>query len=619
MCVETGQRLRHWSTRYIERFVRRYAGLHVRSKVLHQTWMHHSGADRMDRWQDTMLWCMQNSPKRALMTLLATLKGERLKPPRHMVLDSLQFLARHFLHRVHTVDPFAIDIIWHLTNKFVERSAPGNLQSCTMSQEVVQLLLKHCGHAQVVSFYEKLVTHRAELRVNTLLHFLERFVEMGRLDLSMKLLRQITHVIPPDHRSDMSDALSKDQVQSGCVKMLRTRWTDRDLYSVQSKILAQMLEMGIRPGLPMYNAILLNMVEGRDFDTAWRTYDIAKQSDHFTTDSTTYGILIKGARLSGSTNVLEKVLSDINENPDMLQDLRLFGDFLNAICTFSPGNEFPTMLEIYKQHLDLRPLQQLGLCGPEKIATPNVAVAGKWPTKHILGQMILAYNRTQPSSRNLIHRYNQYWAFVQQGHPLIAPLASNDYVANSFLMAFSKRAETLDYCTVVMQHMFTKPTSPDAPKIAAPTVRTWSILMAGYNLHHQNKAAEKVLTMMRARGIEPDLITWNTLIGGYASIQDVEGAVGAMGRLEADGFTPNSRTLKAIGRLWKREKLLEMLKMSLETGEMKREQVKLSVRELVDPDEVQSMAEGWEADAEKDKGMEIEHYVQMYHKEDIRR
>lgn len=51
-----------------------------------------------------------------------------------------------------------------------------------------------------------------------------------------------------------------------------------------------MLKMGIKPNTQMYNVILLNMVEARDFDAAWQTYDMGKQNEHVT-DSITCGIL----------------------------------------------------------------------------------------------------------------------------------------------------------------------------------------------------------------------------------------------------------------------------------------------------------------------------------------
>lgn len=606
MRLEEGHSLKVWKARNVGQFVGKYAAL------IHRSWLHVPKHDKINRWQEAMLWSMQNSPMRALAMLLATFKGRAFRPPRHMVQDCLQLLARHYLFNVSEADPTAKHAIWRLTFKCLDGASLEETRSYAVSQEVVQLLLKHCNDVQAFSLYQRLVSNRAGLHVNTMLHFLARLVDMGKLHSSMELLSKITSS-PTGIRSSFAVGvdLSRAQIQAACVKMLRSQWGLEEPYPIQSKILTQMLEMGIRPNTGMYNAILLNMIEGRDFETAWQTYDIAKQSSHFATDAITYGVLAKGAKLSGKPSILERVLRDTTENRSMLlRNPRLMSSILDAICHFSPDEEFPAMLDYYKQHLDLRPLQELGLCGLETRAPHHVDVNDKWPTKHTLGQMILAYNKFHALSDDLIHRYNLYHDFVQRQHPLIAPLAQDDYVANSFLIAFGKRPETLQYCTIVVKHMLSPPPLADSPPHATPTVRTWSILLAAYMRHRQSHAAEKVLTMMRARGLQPDVVTWNTVISGYAAMQDVGGAVGAMRRMEAEGLQSNSKTLKELGRLRDRATLLGLLEESLECP------ASVELKKLVKPEELEAMAEGWEANVSS-RNWEIQRYLQSFNERHI--
>ena len=325
-----------------------------------------------------------------------------------------------------------------------------------------------------------------------------------------------------------------------------------------------MLEMEIRPNTHMCNVILLNMIEGGDFDTAWQTYDLARESRSFVKDSITYDILLKGARISGNLGVFENIHGDLREDPGLLRDLHLFGTMLHTVASFSPDNEYSAMFDFYRQHLDLRPLYDLGLCKLDAMQAPEVSIVDQWPDSYILGQMILAYNKRLQSPDELIDRYTRYRGLVEEGHPLIRPLAGDDYVANSFLLAFSKKSETLHYCNVVLQDMYSHPAGAPEGTYAEPTVRTWSILLGGYNLHRQNHAAEKVLSIMQSRGLEPDIVTWNTLLSGYTAVQDVEGALGVMKRIETRGLKPDSYTLKALSRLWDRERLLSLLRSGLE-------------------------------------------------------
>ena len=615
LSLEEGKRIVHWKTKNIERFVRRYAGLHTSKNRLRHSWLREWLSGHNQRWQDVMLWCLQNSPMRALKVLDVTLGFKQWQPPRYMVQDSLQFLSRHFLHAVAKPDPFAINTIWDMTGKFVKITPGKKTRAFAMSQEVVQLLLKRCYDDQVLLLHRTLQRNHADLRNDTLLHFLDRFIDMRRLSLSMHLLRRITSVARYYGGASLDNIFPKDKIQSACVKMLRMRWFSGRLYIVQSKILTEMLEMGIKPNTQMCNVILLNMIEGGDFDTAWKTYDLAKQSNRFVGDANTYDILLKGARMSGNAGVFKNIYDEVMENPALLGNLRLFGALLHAIGSFSGDNEYSAMLDLYRQYLDLRPLRELGMCRMDPAAPLDASVDGKWPDKYILGQMILAYNKQQQSPHDLVERYNIYHDLIEQGHPLISPLAGDDFVANSFLMAFSKRPTTLRYCTVVLQHMFSKPRNRNGAAYAAPTVRTWSILIAGYILHKQSTAAEKVLTMMQARGLEPDVVTWNTLIGGYAAMQNIEGAFGMMKRMESQGYKPDPYTLRALARLWDREKLLSMLKEGLEEiprsedNSLMVKYTKTEGQESRNSAMVESMTEGWEADGFDERSKKVARYI----------
>lgn len=506
------------------------------------------------------------------MLLLATFKGRKYRPPRYVVADCLKFIARRFLFKVSNPNPSAIDALWFLTCKTID-GASDQQQSFPVSQDLIYLILQHSDDSRMLSLYDVLASNKVVLHVNTMLKFLDRFLDMGRINLSMNVLRTIAS-------TDFD--LSMDRVQMACVKLLRAHFYAQEEYAVRSNILTQILEMGIRPKVPMFNAILLNAGEGGDFANAWQMYYLARENA-LVPDSITYGVLLKGAKLSGKISNLEMVIREIHSNANVLQDLRLISDVLNAISHTSPEDCFGAMLGFYKQHCDLRPLQELSLCGGEIQAPPGANCSGVWPTSRILTQMILAYVGLHRGSLGLIDNYNLYYQHVKENHPLIAPLAKDDFVANSFIMAFGKRSSTLQHCVTVVKHMLEFSSlgyvTSDSPLYAAPTVQTWSILVAAYFQNRQKRAAEKVLDMMRERGIQCDKVTWNILVSGYANLQDVDAAVDTVKRMEAAGFEVDSYITKGLGRLWTRDRL----KTALETS-MKEQFVHKETREgLVPP------------------------------------
>lgn len=545
-----------WTSLRTERVIRYYTCLDLGRRTGIEKWMKLRGYDAERLWRNVMLWCLKYHERQALVLLLATLKGRKYRPPRYVISDCLTFLARHFLFEVSNPDSLAIDAIWLLTCKFID-GAGNQDRNFPVNQHLVYLVLQHSEDSRVLSLYGLIGLNKAVLEVDTMLHFLDRFLDMGRINLSMKLLGTIAKT---------NFDLSRDQIQMACIKLLRARFDTQEEYTVRSNILTQILEMGIRPKVHMLNTILLNAGEGGDFANAWKMYGLAKENA-LVPGSITYGVLLKGAVLSGSSTNIEMVISEIHSNGRVLRDLRLVNEVLNAVSLLSPGDEFRAMLYFYKQHCDLRPLQELLLCGDETQA-PGAIGYKVWPTSYILTRMILAYVRLHEGSSSLILNYELYHQHVKDHHPLIAPLAQNNIVANSFIMAFGKAPGTLSHCITVVKHMleFSSPKHPKYKSVpcAVPGVQTWSILVKAYFDNRQRLAAEKVLDMMRERGIQYDSAHWNTLVSGYAGLQDVNAAVDTVKRMEVAGFEVDKYTTRGLGKLWMRYDLNKALETSME-------------------------------------------------------
>ena len=603
LTLKIPEEMQNWTSLATEQVIRHYWRLRSRQNHANEAWMEFRGYDAEMLWRNVMLWCLKKRKKLALMLLLATLKGGRYRPPRYMIADCLNFLARHFLFRVSNPNPSAIDAIWLLTCRFIDGASDQD-RTFPVPQHLVYLIIQHSDDLRVLSFYGLLSSNKAVLHVNTMLHFLDRFLDMGRINLSMKLLDTIVST---------GFDISSDRVQMACVKLLRARFDTQEEYTVRSNILTQILEMGVRPKIPMFNAILLNAGEAGDFANAWQMYGLAKENA-LIPDSITHGVLLKGAILSGKTFNLDMVIREIQTNGEVLQDLRLISDVLHAVSLMSPGDEFGAMLDFYKQHCDLRPLQELSMCGDETQASPDANCKGVWPTTYILSQMILAYVRLHQGSLGLIHNYNLYYQCVKEKHPLIAPLAQDDFVANAFILAFGKKLGTLQHCPTVVKHMI-ELSSPDSATIesvqyAAPTVQTWSILVAAYFRNGQRRAAEKVLDMMRERSIQRDLVTWNTLVSGYAGhLQDASAAVDTVKKMKAASFDVDTYTAKGLGKLRARDTLRKALETLIEEPSVDRSIIQGLVPPL-DPAEQHeaNMALEWESTI-SDRRKEVEKYL----------
>ena len=554
--LEIPKEMETWTSRDTDQVVRYYRGSRSGqiSASEERVILEDDDADRL--WRNVMLWCLKYRKRQALLLLLATLEGRKYRPARYVVFDSLNFLARHFLFKVSNPNPIAVGAIWRLTCEFIS-GASDQEQNFTVPQQLIYLVVKHSDDARVLSFFWLLGLNKAVLEANTMLHFLNRFLNMGRINLSMRLLGTIINTgYDPNY----------DQMQMACVKLLRTRFDTPEEYSIRTKILTLILEMGIRPSLPMFNTVLLNAGEGGDFAHAWQMYGLAGEND-LRPDSITYIVLLKGAVLSREVSNIDLVLHEIQSNGEVLKDHRLLSVVLNAIFVKNSSDGFGTMLDFYKQNCDIRPLHDLSLLGDQAQALLAANCYGVWPDHCILKQMIVAYLKLHAGSLGLIETYNHYYQRVKEHHPLIASLAQSDEVPNAFILAFGKKPSTLHHCITVVKHMLelfsqTQATS-DGITYAAPTVQTWSILAGAYFHNGQRRAGEKVLDMMRERGLHFDLVTWNILISNIASLQDAQATADAVKGMEAAGFEVDAYTIKGLGNLRTQDRLMNALERNL--------------------------------------------------------
>ena len=512
-------------------------------------------------FRNVMLWCLKYRKRQALMLLLATFKSGKYRPPRYIVSNSLQYLARHFLFKVFDPDPTAIERIRFLACKFIE-GAVNQEQVFDIDQQLIYNLSYHSDDTRILSLYWLLSANKAVVHCNTMLHFLHRFVDMGKIQLAMNILVTVTKT---------GFQLSREEVTTSCAKLLRARFDALDAqteYSVRSNIFTQILEMGIRPSIGMCNVMIMNAGEGGDFHDAWQMYLLVRGSA-LIPDPITFAVLMKGARLSGDVSNIKMVIREIENNEKVLHDPPLVYHVLLSIRLISLEDPFSAMFNFYKQHCDVRPLQELSLLGDETQAPSGEEGQGFEPSRLILSNMIMAYIQSYERSPGLVHVYDRYYRAVKEKHPVIAQVAEHEGVANSFITAFGRRSDTLHHCTTVIKHMleFSSPKFSSSNQVAytAPTVKTWTALAGAYLHNDQRRAAMKVFEMMRERGIAGSHVTWNVLLRNFARSQDVEAAAHTLKGMEAAGFKADEYTAKALNMVRRQDLLVKALEGEIET------------------------------------------------------
>jgi pentatricopeptide repeat protein len=143
--------------------------------------------------------------------------------------------------------------------------------------------------------------------------------------------------------------------------------------------------------------------------------------------------------------------------------------------------------------------------------------------------------------------YQRYRQLVDSRKEPFASTAMTSHCYNAFLGTFTKNKRTLINAAEVIKDMQSA-SAESPPKSVVPDVQSWSIFLEGFSSHGQLRLAEQVLTYMRGKGLEPNAVTWNTLLKGYAGEQDLEGLLDTVGRIEKQGHAWDEWTYGGLRR-----------------------------------------------------------------------
>lgn len=125
----------------------------------------------------------------------------------------------------------------------------------------------------------------------------------------------------------------------------------------------------------------------------------------------------------------------------------------------------------------------------------------------------------------------------------------------------------------------------------APSVYTWSILVFGFMRHKLPGEAERTLNLMREHGVQPNVVTYNTLAAGYAKLNKIPQAVRAMQRLEADGFQSDDSTLRAFSYINNKQRAIKLMEAAVEKNTVKMQAAELHAQGAEDAANANAVAE----------------------------
>ncbi|KAH6674469.1 hypothetical protein B0J14DRAFT_41282 [Halenospora varia] len=577
------------------------------AKAVQDTWLKLPVERQAVLWPLLICSTLQSCPQKTLKVLSGTYTAPYPSP--RVVGNVLSYIIWHFLDGRKDPDPTLGDI---LHKSIIKMLMLGPSDYVYLPQDSLWLLLKHCQRPDLL--YRSLTEINSPMSADTLMHFASRIAKSGPLyqDDAFEILRRI---------GDLGADFKTPQMESVCATILMNSHKNsrRDF----SEKLAYMLQCGLQPNIIHYNILLLKTLRSGDYERGWEIFNTMKKDgpdpDVYTHSIVLHDAktrLDQAAIQSVMRSVRENNIRNSYIVADALHSLLLLdqnakhreevqsnreGWVLGTNGTFSSDRTdvnrkvtFQKLLPLYCEYFHLEPLfhllpgfeqrlprfQQSQTPNPSPIDTQLDALDQKVlvdPTPEVLVIMITALLKNYPDPNTPKWFYERFSNLMQAGDPMLKKIAEKRenaidlrHIYNLIILALGRYVTNIPAILKIIGQMTTSGKKGDIStvqnagqnksiRIPKPDAYTWNILIKVFLRHGQTRAAEKVLSMMRDRGLEPSMVSWNTLLFGYARMQNIPMVTNTIARQQAGGYRPDEITIGALKKVVDHRALREAL------------------------------------------------------------
>jgi pentatricopeptide repeat protein len=577
-------------------------------------------------WPTAMLSTMHLCPGKAVQVLESTLDP---LPQGYAILDVAHFCILNL-----RLDSIKImrdrvtkaDEVLELFAKLVEDLPSGHIP---FRQSTLGYLAKNLPLEQAVEMLQILQRSGIKLHRNTLLHFARKLASNSTYKAkAFELLREIA-----DKGHDLNSAGFASVVTTLLLSRQATNgWSISDESFPPQRALEYFLERGFSPNLINFTALVESLCLQGDITEAVRL-PLLLAENGVELDKRCYTTVFRGAKASLKASNIQLALDVARAAKAPYVDV--LNNTLHSIFYFaemeSRERQYPSpwtvpifgsMLRIYAKKFDLEPLQWLlpdtlplilsqedvdGIekfrSGPRReweFRTTIVPVVNEFfersaprqePNAQTLAIMLRAYIKTLYRPYDLMSFYSFFKSRLEEhgteknwGRELVQDQRS--VVHDTLIQVMLERKSLLRPALQVFGDMLRgtltsraqeegKETAspPDGIQVhPAPSLFTFSILLHGLLMRGEKMLGEQMLQVMREHNLEPNDVTWNTLVKGYASMQNLSQTVGTLQDLEAAGYKPDAYTFKAFSRLKDQTRALETMEKIIDENKKRLEQ-----------------------------------------------
>jgi len=501
-------------------------------------------------WSEVALWLLCYQKDSLIDFLLAT--HTLLYPPINWVEDCLYLLAKHYSM---SQDDSKFSWLQVLAQTFFQLVDRDTGEQWIFNRAFIRFLIPHCSDRQVQQLYSLIKTEKVKVTSHTMLHLVEYFAKHNHVEQALDALLEA---------KSAGARINGVAFRSACSSILRKTMQHPGGLRICLRVIENLVSIGVKLDRRLCNIVMLNAVEAGDIDTADAVHRSAIEQG-FNPDAHTCAIRLKACKLHiRDSERLKTVIEEAISNGNVRRNEIVATEIMHCLTLQHLDEDrswdaaFTNVATAYVQLYDTAPLERLGLDMPK----PPPLGPGEQrltPSRHVITFLLTTFLKHGVKMQKSHQLYTRWRDLVEKGDAPLAACAATPHLSNVFLKRFVRKKQWLLQAAQVVKDM-QKPLPESAGvEQAKPDAHTWSIFLHGFASNGQTMLAEQVLRYMRDRGIEPNHVTWTSLVSGYATSQDREGLLGSLRRMEQSGAAFNEWTYRGMRRFKDQQRLKEVL------------------------------------------------------------
>ncbi|OAK96054.1 hypothetical protein IQ06DRAFT_231221 [Phaeosphaeriaceae sp. SRC1lsM3a] len=410
-----------------------------------------------------------------------------------------------------------------------ERSLAVQRKAC--SQDLLYNLATIATGKDLKKVWASLSKHRAYMGYDTILHYANSFAKAGDNASALQCLEQLKTIQGSASWEVTSD---RQRLRWTCALILRESMRKSQDYHETPSIVATIVGLGIQMDILLYNVVMHNAMEARDYSTAFKVYNTLEDNG-LEADKHTYSILLHGCTGQNDPAIFSQFAQHCADVALESRDPWLATDYLYYLYVCRHKNSDKAQTVSYTSATDM-------LADTTTLVPPPAAT-------YIMLQAEIQ-EALAASTRRVSALYDRFKSLVQEGsNPALAKLARDPIIWNAFLLAFCHKQQFAS-ASQLLKDMTKGSTKPN--------IYSWNIFMQAFFKTGQVQAAERVFEIMRSRGVDPDQFTYGVLLRGYAKTQQVERIGEIMQHTDAEQeMEPD--LLRALAQITNRNLLMSTL------------------------------------------------------------